>query len=648
MTRESRPALAALLTAMLLAVLTTDSWAQSNPPAMNVGANENVYQLVSPRSELQITEQFSRVFESPNRIVRVDGFDPDVVTVTALSPNRIRVLGESTGVTTVVITDEFDNAYSVEIFVAGDVRHLQAYLKQLFPEDDVQAVKLNDSIVLRGVVTEPGHITQIVDVALEFSTKVLNQMEVGGVHQVQLNTKVMEVQRTRMRQLGFNFLLNTSDTYVGSRPGGVIGISDLQTPFGGPATVGFSGLNNSTVQFAIMGASEIFNGFVDALRNESLLKILAEPKLVTTSGRPATILSGGEFPILVPQSLGTTTIEYREFGVRMEAVPVVLGNGRLRLDVAPEVSERDFSNAVTVDGFVVPGITTRRVNTQVEMRFGETLLIGGLISTRKSGSTSKVPFLGELPWIGSAFRTVQYEDAETELMILVTPHMVAPLHPHQVPHIGPGGFTDDPTDRELYLDGMLEVPLYGPECDGCEAMGGYGGYPANGYCGDGCTPAVSGVVEGELMLPQEGYSVPESYGPAPESFSPGPGMPSDGTYYESTPPAFGEPPATEATPVEAEPVNFDRHPKLPPLPGQVQKQSGAGQPANLGLIDPFRRNIRSGKAAVEVETRRIPVGTATQSDAGTVRTSGGVRPRVDLAHNDSTLSAPSPGGTPRR
>ena len=118
------------------------------------------------------------------------------------------------------------------------------------------------------------------------------------------------------------------------------------------------------------------------------------------------------FPVLVPQSLGTVSIEWREFGVRMEAVPVVLGNGRLRLDVAPEVSERDFSNAVTIEGMVVPGITTRRVNTQVEMRFGETLMIGGLISTRKTGEANKIPFLGELPLVGAAFRDVSYSQSE--------------------------------------------------------------------------------------------------------------------------------------------------------------------------------------------------------------------------------------------
>src|SRR5690606_38184408 len=269
-------------------------------------ANENVFQVLTPRSELQIVEQFSRVFESPNRIVRVDGFDPDVITVSALSPNRIRVLGEKTGVTTLVITDEFDNAYSIEVFVAGDVRHLQAYLKQLFPEDDVEAVKLNDSIVLRGVVTEPSHITQIVDVALEFSTKVLNQMEVGGVHQVQLNVKVMEVARTKIRNLGINWFLNTQDTYLRSTPGNLQNIVGLTTPFGGPASFPFdpATINNTAVQFAIMGTSEVFNGFVDALREENLLKILAEPSVVTTSGRPATILSGGEFPLPVAQGLG--------------------------------------------------------------------------------------------------------------------------------------------------------------------------------------------------------------------------------------------------------------------------------------------------------------------------------------------------------
>lgn len=636
MTREYRPAVAMVLTAILMAAATRQAWAQPQGPADGLRTNENVFRVETPRSELQITEQFSRVFESPNRIVRVDGFDPDIITISALSPNRIRVLGERTGVTTLVMTDEFDNAYTIEVFVTGDVRHLMAYLHQLFPEDEIQAVKLNDSVVLTGVVTEPGHITQIMDVAAEFSTKVLNQMHVGGVHQVQLNTKVMEVQRTKLRRLGFNFLVNSQSTYINSSPGKIVGLSGLSTPIGGPADVTLTGLNNSTVQFAIMGASEVFNGFIDALRNENLLKILAEPKLVTTSGRPATILSGGEFPILVPQSLGTTTIEYREFGVRLEAVPVVLGNGRLRLDVAPEVSERDFSNSVTVNGFVVPGITTRRVNTQVEMRFGETLMIGGLISSRKAGSTNKIPFLGELPWIGTAFRTVHFEDTETELMIIVTPHMVAPLQPHQVPPLGPGQFTDDPTDRELYLDGMLEVPLYGPECEGCQTGGPYpGGF---GYGGDvyGPTPVDSG--QNGLMLPLEEGQIPDQsgYAPSPQGYSPE-GLPVEGNTYESSPPG-SQLPASEI-PSDSGAESSNASPTPPALPGQVETTSGSNLPASLGLINPFRTQVRTGESSVETQTRRLDVNATSATGSAPLRAASLFRPRQDTTQTASSGTA---------
>ncbi len=485
-----------LMVPLLLATGPTPIRAQPGVEPLAARANENIFQVLQPRSELQMTEQFSHVVECPNRITRVDGFDPDIVTVTALTPNQVRVRGERSGVTSVVLTDEFENAYTVDIFVTGDVRHLQAYLSQLFPEASVHAVKLQEGVVLRGVVTEPDHITEIVDVAMEFFPKVLNQMRVGGVHQVQLNVKVMEVARSKVRQLGFNFLLRGEDGFIHSAPGSIVPLADLVTPIGGPpgVTLGASALADSTVTFAITGASAVFNGFLEALREESLLKILAEPKLVTTSGRPASLLSGGEFPILVPQSLGTVTIEWREFGVRMEAVPVVLGNGRLRLDVAPEVSERDFSNAVNINGLVVPGITTRRVNTQVEMRFGDTLMIGGLISTRKAGTTSKVPFLGELPWIGAAFSRKRFDNSETELLIVVTPHMVAPLRPDQVPPCGPGEFTDDPTDRELYLDGMIEIPKYGSDCGNCQP-GFEGGFIPGGPLegGPGMYPAPGGT-----------------------------------------------------------------------------------------------------------------------------------------------------------
>jgi len=435
---------------------------ENPPPTVDaVRPGEQTFQVLAARSSLSLIELQTRVVELQSRIKVVDGFDQTVVNVTALDPKRLRLRALKPGVTSLTLTDEFNAAYSIEVFVEGDIRELQAHLRRLFPGAAIEALKLRESIVLKGWVTEPAQIPQVVAIAEQFAAKVHNQMEVAGENLVQLNVKVMEVQRSRIRQMGFNFLDIGNNHYFSSNPGSLVPLQSVTLPFGGPPTIvsRAAALANPTMQFAILGNNHIFNGFLEALQQKSLLKILAEPRLVTTSGRPASLLSGGEFPILVPQGLGTATIEWREFGVKMEAVPIVLGNGRLRLDIAPEVSDRDFSNAVNLNGTVVPGLTTRRVNTQVEMRFADTLMIGGLISTRKNRSSSSVPFIGDVPLIGAAFRRVQSEDAETELLILVTPYLVSPMDPSQVPPGGPGLNSTGPTPLELYVDGHLEVDL---------------------------------------------------------------------------------------------------------------------------------------------------------------------------------------------
>ncbi|QDT33499.1 type II and III secretion system protein family protein [Thalassoglobus polymorphus] len=457
--------LCATLVACIL--MTTPLSAQPDETAADsVKPGEKIFQVLTPETTIKMVNLDSRVLEMANRIKIVDGFNSQTISVSALSPYRIRVHADSPGVTSLKMIDEFDSVYTVEFFVEPDTRELQAYLERLFPGTAIDVVGLRDGVVLRGWVTDPTQIPQIIDVAEQFYPSVHSQMNVGGVSQVQLQVKVMEVQRSKIRELGFNFLALGQNYAVVSTPGGIAPLSQFTAPFsgGGPPDAALAP-GGSELAFAITGNKDLFTGFLRALQSEALAKVLAEPVLVTTSGRPASMLSGGEFPVLVPQGVGATSIEWREFGVRMEAVPIVLGNGRLRLDIAPEVSARDVSNAVSVDGFVVPGITVRRVNTQVEMRFGETLMIGGLISTVKTGDTQKIPFLGELPWIGAAFSRKTFTEGETELLILVTPQMVAPMSPEQVPAGGPGLHTDTPVDRELYIDGLLEVPLYGPECE---------------------------------------------------------------------------------------------------------------------------------------------------------------------------------------
>jgi len=434
----------------------------SQPPAnQNAADFDPLYRLTQKKGRFQLVEKFSKIIQTESKIVEARDFDADVISVSPLDVNRLRVQALKPGVTTINILDENNDVYSVEVFVTGDVRHLQAYLSQLFPSSSVSAIEVQESVVLRGWVTQPEHITEMMEIAEQFYPRVLNQMKVGGVQQVMMKVKIIEVSRSKVRQMGFNFLAAGENGFLASTPGALSPVS-----FGDMGEL-VSSIGDSTVSFGVIDNGNTFNGFLEALKEERLAKVKAEPTLVTTNGRPAKLLNGGEFPILVPQGLGTATIQWREFGVNMEAVPIILGNGRLRLELQPEVSERNFQNAVELNGLVVPALTTRRVNTQVEMKFGQTLMIAGLINRTETGTASKIPWIGEYPVIGSLFSRKRYEENETELLVMVTPEYVSPLDANDPIPLGPGEDTTTPTDRELYLDGLLEVPKYGNADEYC-------------------------------------------------------------------------------------------------------------------------------------------------------------------------------------
>jgi pilus assembly protein CpaC len=245
--------------------------------------------------------------------------------------------------------------------------------------------------------------------------------------------------------------------------------------------------------------------------------VLAEPNLVTVSGRPAQFLSGGEFPILVPQSLGTVSIEYKKFGTQVDFVPIVLRDGHIRLEVRPQVSEIDPARSVTVGGLTVPGLRKREVDTGVELRAGQTLAIAGLVQTRTESETRGIPWLMDLPYVGVPFRRVENEENEIELLILVTPELVQGMEQCEVPPCGPGLFTTNPDDCELGFRAYLEVPkCCGPDCGGAlepGLMGGPGahveseGVPVPG----GVVPG--GVVPGGVVPGGRGETVPGPGGP---------------------------------------------------------------------------------------------------------------------------------------
>jgi pilus assembly protein CpaC len=442
------------------------SWCASGAFAQDEARNAMVYRVATKNSQLTITEKEARLLELPARIKTVDGFDPAIVKITTVNNfHQVRMLALAPGFTTITLVDEHGQGYAVDVLVNGDVKQFQALIRQAAPGSSVQAIKVKDAVLLLGWVDQAGQATKIVELAEMHFSKVLNYLQVSGVQTIMLRVRMMEAQRSKIRALGFNFLERSNSGFVTSLPGSIVSAatgnssgsaSSLLTP--ALATANPAGITGA---FGVISNNNSFIGIIEALKQENLLTILAEPNLTTTNGRPANFLDGGQFPVPIPQGLGTVSIQYKSFGVQLEFVPTILSSGRLRMQVSPEVSSKDFSNSVIVQGINVPSLITRRVNTEVEMNFGETLIIGGLISNQVTSTTSKIPFLGELPWIGAAFRRVNHNEAETELLVLVTPELVSPIDETQLPD-GPGRSTTSPTDRELYFNGYLETPRYAP------------------------------------------------------------------------------------------------------------------------------------------------------------------------------------------
>ena len=570
--------------------------AAANEPVVDLAADQAGGESV----KLEIVKTFSKRLRLPEgrRVASAGGWDENVLVVQQDDERTLRLHASTPGVTQLTVFDEAGGRYDVEVLIAADARALQASIRKLFPDTAVEVHGLTDtSVVLRGWITRPEQVEQILGVAAQYfpAENILNQMRVAAPQQVQLNVRIMEVQRSKAEELGFNLSWFGDDGFFSSTVGEIVplatlgasgGTTNTGIPLGGTPNLTFPvpSLQNPTLSLGVVSADSVFNAFISALREERLLKVAAEPVQVCANGRPAYFQAGGEFPVPIPQGLGTVAIEFRKYGVELTAVPIMLGGGRVRLELAAAVSDLDFSRGTTVSGTTVPGLTQRQTNTQVELGFGETLMIAGLIQNTHQAATQKVPLLGELPGVGALFRRVKYEEAETELVILVTPHPVGGLAPHQIDPCGPGQNTAPPTTRELFGLGVLEVPGGHPCGPDCGAIGGGAGCG----CGTGAgfdagpdAPAGYGIEANAGGFPAPlAPSAPIEYGPA-----------------GSSPPAFDSHGAFQSVPgtIEAPPTGFAPGETYPSdayapgsfLPGEVPAAPRPTVPYP-GAGDPYR------------------------------------------------------------
>ena len=472
----------------------------------------------------------SQVNNEKDNVVRVSPVigDPTSVLLTGLEP----------GISRVTFRDVDGKVEAVDVVVQLDIEYLRSLIHRAVPTAFVEPIPgANNTVVLTGYVARVEDIDPILRLTQSLvlgPDRVINFMRVGGVQQVQLCVVVARVACEEFRRMAFDFLESDEFHFIGSTGSGAVATPDLvgrgsaQLNIAGnlAGIPGSPGGAPTNLFFGVLHDQSGFLAFLQALRDESIAKILAEPRLVSVSGRQASFLDGGEQAVPVPAGLGQVGVQFEEFGTRLNFVPVVLGNGRIHLEVEPEVSDLSAANGTNIQGTVVPGRVTQRVHTTVELNDGETFMIGGLIQHESTGNTRKIPVLGDLPYVGTAFRSIAYDERETELVVMVTPHLVDAMACDQLPKYVPGLETRSPDDCELFFEGILEAPR-GPRA-ACQdghfvpayrngpAAGVYpcaGGKCGGGRCGSGCC-AGCGATAADGALGGDSHGAVFASGPA--------------------------------------------------------------------------------------------------------------------------------------
>jgi len=399
----------------------------------------------------------SVVLKSESPVKRVSVANPEVADFILLSSREIYVTAKAAGSTNLTLWQDGHVVAVYDINVGYDITGLKQQLNRVMPkEKELQVVAANDSITLAGKVSSAANLSQALALARAYAPegKVQNLVQVGGVHQVMLEVRVSEMSRSLTRRLGINIFFNKGNGFGVSTLGG---LADLVAPRNAELLTGPLGWVASPAVNALFRfdtGSATWTGLVDALKEDGLIKVLAEPTLITLSGQPAFFLAGGEFPVPVPQGLGTVAIEYKKFGVMLDFMPTVLSEDKISIKVSPVVSDLDFTTAVQFQGFVIPGLRTRTATTTVELGDGQSFAIAGLLRDNMRSINSKFPLLGDLPILGPLFQSKSFQKEETELVIIVTPHLVKPLDLAKQPL--PTDNYIEPDDVEFYLLGLLE------------------------------------------------------------------------------------------------------------------------------------------------------------------------------------------------
>lgn len=416
----------------------------------------------------------SVVINLQSPVTRILSSNPAVIDTLATSPTQVVVEGKTPGSSSLIIWDSIGHSQMLDVTVDVNIAHLRTAIEQTYPGETINIESDGAHLILTGTVSEAKIAEDVGKLAASYSGAVVNSLTVTPVHegQVLLEVKFAEVDRTKIQQFGINIFTTGVGNTIGAVTTGQFSPPALSTT--GSSTSAATGTINVSDPLNIFAFRPDINigTTIRYLESKSVLQILAEPNLLALNGQKASFLVGGEFPVPIVQggqSIGVVTIQFRPFGVRLDFTANVGKDKVIRLHVNPEVSTLDFSNAAVISGFTVPALSTRRAETEIELKDGQPFAIAGLLDNRAQVQMSKIPGIADVPVLGYLFKTRSVTRSNSELIVFVTPHIVDPLKGNAIPPLPPANpikFLDnDSFNKDLPYKpapGTSNVPGQGP------------------------------------------------------------------------------------------------------------------------------------------------------------------------------------------
>ena len=411
----------------------------------------------APSSALNVPMNRAVVIESDSPFAELSIANPGIADISSLSDRTIYVLGKEPGRTTLTLLGANGRLITnVEVHVTPDIAEFKERLEQILPGENIEVRTANDGIVLSGTVSSISRLDRALELANRYAPeRVSNLMTVGGTQQVMLKVRFAEMQRSVSKSLSSSLALQ------GVGLGGDLGVSggtnalttstNIASALSGTSTT--SGEDNGAFLFGFNAGGIEVGILLEALESRGVVRTLAEPNLTALSGQEAKFLAGGEYPVPVSQDSGSISIEYKPFGVEMAFTPRVIDGDLINIELSASVSSIDPSNGFTSDGFTVDAFRRRETSTTVEMRDGESFAIAGLLSDDFTDLNGQVPWIGDVPILGALFRSAEYARNQTELVIIVTPHLVTPTRGEALAL--PTDRVQPPTERDLFLFGRV-------------------------------------------------------------------------------------------------------------------------------------------------------------------------------------------------